>query len=148
MLNLSSLVYWIHKCACMSINCDKKLPDFPIVQPLFYSVLLMHARLLDSELLFCTLELTLKVHIMCIYLILHFTTCYPWWRHYQSPDWGNQSCCFAWHHVWNSTKYQLFMVSIYDLFVSWKKQNHKFTNSRIWSAAQCRLKPLKWKSKD
>ena len=64
----------------MSINCDKKLPDFPIVQPLFYSVLLMHARLLDSELLFCTLELTLKVHMIVlhnIHLILHFSTCYP-----------------------------------------------------------------------
>ena len=36
---------------------------------------------------------------------------------------------------------------ICNLFVTSKKQNHKFSNSPIQSAAKCLVKPLKWKNK-
>ena len=42
--------------AGMFINFDEKSPDFPTAPPLFYSVLLMPARLFGRALLFGTLE--------------------------------------------------------------------------------------------
>ena len=38
------------------INFDEKFPDFPIARPVFYSVLLMPARLFGPAILFGTLK--------------------------------------------------------------------------------------------
>ena len=45
----------------MFINFDEKFPDFPTAPPLFYSALLMPARLFGRALLFGTLEYQEKV---------------------------------------------------------------------------------------